>query len=191
MREAWRLEQSERNTAVCRLYLKWHPDKNLDNLETAKEVFQFLQDQIKLLEGEDEDQEEESREATPRSGGGGMNASYSHWDNTARTHRAASNWEREYRRSNPHTTSSFDSAREEPSPEEGKRWVRQAEVEYEVLCDIYTTASNSKVYFMAHQVAEKALKGGVYALCGMDAAGLKDHDLTRHARAIQTVWPCM
>ena len=39
-------------------------------------------------------------------------------------------------------------------------------------------------------MAEKALKGGVYALCGMDAAGLKDHDLTRHARAIQTVRPC-
>ena len=40
---------------------------------------------------------------------------------------------------------------------------------------------------MAHQVSEKALKGGVYALCGMDGSGLMDHNLTRHAYALETV----
>ena len=155
-------------------------------------MFQFLQDQIKLLESEDEDQIEESGEVTPRSGGGGggMSASYSHWDNTARTHRDASSWERGYGRDNPHTTSCFDSARDEPKPEEGRRWVRQAEVDFKVLCNIHTAASNIMGYghvcFMAHQVAEKALKGGVYAMCGARGVSLISHNLNCCAYALQT-----
>ena len=190
LREAWRLELSERKTAICRLYLKWHPDKNFDQLETAQEVFKFLQDQIKLLEDEDDD---EDCGVTPRSGGGGggMSASYSYWNQTARTHRAASNWEREYRRSNPHTTSYFDSPREEPRPEEGRRWLRQAEVDFEVLCDIYNNANNSRKYghvcFMAHQVAEKALKGGMCAMSGMSQVTLAGHSLIMYAYTLQTV----
>ena len=43
--------------------------------------------------------------------------------------------------------------------------------------------------YIAHQVAEKALKGGVYALCGMDGRGLTDHNLTRHARALESSKP--
>lgn len=38
-------------------------------------------------------------------------------------------------------------------------------------------------------MAERALKGGVYALCGMDGRGLTDHNLTRHARALEAVQP--
>ena len=191
LRDAWRLEPSERNTAVRRLYLKWHPDKNLDNLETAKEVFQFLQDHIKLLESEDDDSDEGLEGATVPRSGGGVSASYPRWNQTASAHHAASNWERQYRRSNPHTTSSFDNAREEPNPEEGKRWVRQAEVDFKVLCDIHCNASNSKGYchvcFMAHQVAEKALKGGMYAKCGVSRVSLANHNLTSYSYALQTV----
>ena len=187
LKEAWKLKPSDREMAVQRLYLQWGPYKN-------SEVCQFLQDQIKLLEDEEEDQNRESGEATSRSGGGGtggMSASFPRWDCTARTYHAASSWERGYRRDNPHTTSSFDNAREEPSPEEGKRWMRQAEIEYKVLCDIYTNASNSMGYgyvcFLAHQVAEKALKGGVYARCGGSGVSLMGHNLTCYAYTLQTV----
>ena len=187
LREAWRLELSERKTAMRRLYLKWHPDKNIDQLETAQEVFKFLQDQIKLLEDEGLE-----GATVPRSGGGGgMSASYSRWSETVSAHRAASNWERDYKRSNPHAALSFDNPREEPSPEEGKRWVRQAEVDFKVLCDIHSTASNSKGYchvcFMAHQVAEKALKGGMYAMCVVSRGSLTSRNLTTYAHALQTV----
>ena len=69
--------------------------------------------------------------------------------------------------------------------------MRQAEVDYSVLCDIHSTARTTNRYghvcFLAHQVAEKALKGGVYALCGMDGRGLIDHNLIRHAYALQAV----
>ena len=39
---------------------------------------------------------------------------------------------------------------------------------------------------MAHQVAEKALKAGMYAFCGLDE---RNHVLTRHAYALQTEKP--
>ena len=58
-----------------------------------------------------------------------------------------------------------------PNPEEGKRWLKQAEVEFralEVLLKEVPTQPefSCTVCFMAHQVAEKALKGGMYGKCG-------------------------
>ena len=80
-------------------------------------------------------------------------------------------------------------------PEQGDRWVKQAKVDYEILLRIYNniipqyTAGYSHVCFMAHQVVEKALKGAVYALCGMDGRSLKDHHLSRHASILQAIRP--
>ena len=42
---------------------------------------------------------------------------------------------------------------------------------------------------MAHQVAEKALKGAVYAVCGTDGRILFDHNLLRYANALQLTKP--
>ena len=55
---------------------------------------------------------------------------------------------------------------------EGERWLRQATYDYEVLCVIHSQLSSSPrlsghVCFMAHQIVEKALKGGKYILCGL------------------------
>ena len=59
------------------------------------------------------------------------------------------------------------------------------------IIGIYNEAQTNLGYghvcFMAHQVVEKALKGGVYALCGLDGRGLVDHNLTRHAYALQVL----
>jgi len=38
---------------------------------------------------------------------------------------------------------------------------------------------------MAHEVAEKALKGGMYAKCGLGEKSLKSHNLTPLAYALQ------
>ena len=66
-----------------------------------------------------------------------------------------------------------------PNPEEGKRWVKQAEVEFRalkvLLKEVQTQPDLScTVCFMAHQVAERALKGGMYGKCGFYYA---THDL--------------
>ena len=97
------------------------------------------------------------------------------------------------RQAHLHNYSPFDHVRNPRNASEGSRWVKQAVVEYSVLEDIHSKAAVSCGYgyvcFMAHQVAEKALKGGVYALCGMDGGGLRDHDLIRHAGVLHTVNP--
>ena len=50
-------------------------------------------------------------------------------------------------------------------------------------------AGYNHVCFAAHQVAEKALKGGVYALCGMDGRTVTEHNLSRLAYALEAVRP--
>ncbi|CAJ0929273.1 unnamed protein product [Ranitomeya imitator] len=50
MEQAWKLSESERKKIIRRLYLKWHPDKNAENLDIATEVFKHLQNEINRLE---------------------------------------------------------------------------------------------------------------------------------------------
>ena len=87
----------------------------------------------------------------------------------------------------------FDKEEDEKDPDEGRRWVKQAEAEFKVLKLVHSQLSvcsgYSYVCFMAHQVVEKALKGGVYALCGLDGRNLTDNKLIGHAYALKAVKP--
>ena len=87
----------------------------------------------------------------------------------------------------------FEEEQDEKNPEEGERWVKQAEAEFKVLLSNHKHADECSGYFyvcfMAHQVAEKALKGGVYALCGVDGRTFKDNNLARNALALETIQP--
>ncbi|KAJ3590909.1 hypothetical protein NHX12_008857, partial [Muraenolepis orangiensis] len=48
--QAWKLPETERKKMIRRLYLKWHPDKNAENLDIATEVFKHLQNEINRME---------------------------------------------------------------------------------------------------------------------------------------------
>ena len=48
---------------------------------------------------------------------------------------------------------------------------------------------SASVCFMAHEVAEKALKGGMYAKCGLGETSLKSHNLAPLAYALQAKVP--
>ena len=81
-------------------------------------------------------------------------------------------------------------------PEEGRRWLKQATYDDKLLIMIYDqmlsvndTSVAAHVCFLAHQVAEKALKAGMYAFCGLEEKDLSNHVLTRHAYALQTEKP--
>lgn len=72
---------------------------------------------------------------------------------------------------------------------EAKRWLSQAEGDFEALMILYKQVMSQpdiccNVCFMAHEVAEKALKAGRYATSGMSSDSLKHHQLINHARAI-------
>ena len=48
--EIGKLPDEQKKSTIKRLYLKWHPDKNLDNPEFSQKMFTFLQNRIEHLE---------------------------------------------------------------------------------------------------------------------------------------------
>ena len=277
--EIWKLPEKEREKAIRRLYLRWHPDKNRENPEVAEEIFKFLLSEIERRKcgrlpqsqwantardhgyfWEYEFRNRHSRRRGRRSGGGGGGRGWSGasggggrgwsgasgggggrgwsgasggggrgwsgasggggrgWSGASgsgggRGWSGASGggggwgwsgasgggggWGVGGERSSSGGRSSsyrppFD--REDfqirGNPVEGKRWLRQAEVDFEtlqVLCDELDEEPNVSctVCFMAHQVAEKALKAGKYYVCGLSEDARKTTDLTTHANGLQ------
>ena len=51
LKEAWSLPEETRRQIVKRLYLQWHPDKNLGSKEFCSEVFQLIQSTVSRLDG--------------------------------------------------------------------------------------------------------------------------------------------
>jgi sacsin len=47
---AWSLQRTDRRKVIKRLFLQWHPDKNLECPEMAKDITQFILDIIGKLE---------------------------------------------------------------------------------------------------------------------------------------------
>ena len=67
---------------------------------------------------------------------------------------------------------------------EAKIWIQQAEYDYSALfalVNVSQAADNKQhsaaVCFMCQQVAEKSLKAGLYAKCGLKQTGLHTHNL--------------
>ena len=78
---------------------------------------------------------------------------------------------------------------------EGRRWLRQARVDY-LACSILLDSAGvhpsvcCNACFLAHEVAEKSLKAGRYVTCGMtDPTELIHHRLSHHAYALVSLLP--
>ena len=187
LKRIWQLPEEERNRAVRRLYLMWHPDKNPERI-LAEEVFKYLKYQVERLEeglallDPDEDNSQHNYEI-PRTRN--RNSDFQRWNNTAEEHRSYRQKESDYRPGNSAGSSGhsnfWDTAKTGPvlKPEEARRWLRQAEEDFKMLLSL--TNRYNYICFMAHQVAEKALKAGMYAICGLSENSLKHHRLTGHA----------
>ena len=175
--EIWKLPEEEKKKAIKRLCVKWHPDKNLDIQGLAEEVFKFLNNEISRrtersdnLVQWDELQRTARRQrdfypreqSAPRSrGGGGGGFGSTVWGGVSAE------------------VPTFDEAsiRPERNLNEGRRWLEQAQANFSTLLLIHLGPHNNPkvcgdVCFMAHQVAETALKGGKYFVCGLDANSL-------------------
>ena len=195
LKEIWQLKSGLKRKAMRRSYLKWHPDKNLDDQIKAEKVFTFLKKQIENLDANkplDDPTSDYQQPQTSPSNRSSRDFDYNFWNRTAARHRQT--YANEQKRSSSSSYQfPFDSFVNKTDPVEGKRWVQQAEVDYRFLIDIYakgtTTSRYGHVCFIAHQVAEKALKGAVYAVCGTDGRILVDHNLLRHANALHTAKP--
>ena len=72
---------------------------------------------------------------------------------------------------------------------EAKRWIKQAEYDYIALSVLNSAIENDErasasACFMSHEVAEKSLKAGMYAKCGIGEVTLKNPDLVIPARTL-------
>ncbi len=193
--EIWKLPKEEIKKAIRRLCLKWHPDKNLDDPAVAEELFKFLNSEIsrrdvdknfdihwddlnRTAQRQRESytrQQESSSQSQARGGGIGRPTDWS----------GASAETPQFKE---------EDLRPETNPAEGRRWLKQAEANFKSLVALFTEAIHEEkicadVCFMAHQVAEKALKGGKFFVCGLDPNSLTNHYIGPHACGLQSECP--
>ena len=180
--------------------MRYHPDKNPDNVAEAEILFLFLRAQIAHLENNEPLDDPASETRTSSSSTNATSTTWSRdfpkWDATARCHKQRRSRARSSSaQRDPFFVPFSRNARDidKRNPTEGRRWVRQAEMDARVLCACLSQAKDTDGYahvcFLGHQVAEKALKGGMYALCGLDVRKLESHQLSDNAHALRTVEP--
>ena len=186
LQRIWRLPEEERRKGIKRLYLKWHPDKNDHKLAT--EAFQFLKQQISRLDaGLPLSEENESVDHQIPSF---WEPCWNKWNDIAARHSRS----RQRARDGGGGGGISASLRSEMTPQQdiptARVWLQQAEVDMKVLNTVLMNVDASPdhaghVCFLAHEVAEKALKAGKYATCGLHPGDLQHHGLVGHARALE------
>ena len=169
LQEAWKLPEEDRRHVIKRLYLKWHPDKNIGNEEFCGEVFRYIKEIIyKLKHGIPLD--DDDTDGIPR-----QNRAYD--DYTSPEY--FNFWDRMNRRGRRHRDQA--SAFHAPSPSghgtsgsrsgfthrdsckqpfkdfaEARRWQRQAEIDLRNARETIDTPGDPPAYnwicYMCHQV---------------------------------------
>ena len=110
------------------------------------------------------------------------------WNETASSHR-------HFRSRNNGTSAGYrmpgtqNIPKSQPDLDTAKLWIAQAKYDYSALYVLKNTSkTNSRVSaaacFMCHEVAEKSLKAGLYATCGISSLSLKHHKLESLASAL-------
>ena len=196
LKKIWNItDLAVRRKAIKAMYLKWHPDKNPSQFATK--AFQYLQHQIERLERgmdlqlpsgcpyETELQSDILRNMTRP------------WEQVFRRRREGQRRE-ETGRSDPSMSDDLDEEVRANSvtadPYKAQVWWNQAQHDLTALQVLMREANTrgevcAHVCFMAHQVAEKALKAGMYKLIGLHPSVLRWHQLVGHAGAIEQVKP--
>ena len=186
LRAAWRLPPDMRRKVIRRLYLRWHPDKNPNNVEFATEMMAFLLSEIKRMK-------EEEQRLSKEPGNFDFDGMFRNWDNRASRERET------YRNYRNHSTGgssrsfSGTSNYTNPNPREARRWLEQSEVDLKVAQFLLTARSpfNASACFFSHQIVEKSLKAALYAKCGLADEQLKTHDVNTLAQMVSNLarWP--
>ena len=187
--EIWKLPEDKRKKALRRLYLRWHPDKNMDMQDIANEVMKFIQNEAdRLSKG---GSATGHRQGFNRGGpdfsdffrGQDFSDFFTRWNQRARRQR--SSYEN-FRRHNPRFTGFGSSSRrsyQAPNTRLAKIWMSQSREDLRSAKYILTAGDPLYylVCFQCHQVAEKALKASLYALSGVANSQLCSHDLVKLA----------
>ncbi|XP_034059871.1 sacsin-like [Gymnodraco acuticeps] len=158
LKEIWTLPEEEKLKAIKRLYLRWHPDKNLDCIDLATEAFKYLQNQIaELSKGKGKGQNTGSSYSSGRSD---FRNFYDEWNQEARHHRNARGGFSRRNRSYNFWTHNENVPR--PNKEEAQRWRRQARCDLDAAYKDVSGASTEWCLFKVHQAVEKSLTAAKY-----------------------------
>ena len=177
--EIWKLPEDKRRKALKRLYLRWHPDKNMDMQHIANEVMKFIQNEVdRLSKGGSVNREHDSAKEQPD-----FSDSFRRWHERGRRQR--SSYEN-FRRHNPRFTGFASSSRRHytgPNPRLSRIWMDQSKEDLRSVKHLLTARDPLYylVCFQCHQAAEKALKAALYALSGVADSQLSSHDLVKLA----------
>ena len=150
LEEAWKLSEEKRRKIIKRLFLRWHPDKNMGDEEFCNEAFKHLQNEILRLErGEPRGSHQSSNENAIGTQQSSYHDFFTSWDARARNHHT----QREGYRTRQQFPGRF-TRRRNPQPGEARRWFRQAKADMAAAeNDIaYSRPSYEWACFKCHQV---------------------------------------
>lgn len=156
LEEIWLLPEGDRNKALKRLYLRWHPDKNINCHDLATEAFKYLMNRIdELLNG---------RAQNAGSAHRGTNQDFRHfyssWNQEASYHRRGR--ERFYRAHHHYNFYAYNQSVPQPNRREAQRWCRQARCDLQAARKDADGSSTEWCLFKVHQAVEKSLIAAVY-----------------------------
>lgn len=185
--QAWKLPESERKKIIRRLYLKWHPDKNAENLDVATEVFKHLQTEISRMEKQSLADQQNADRASRRSYSSSTRFQsekssfqrfYSTWNQEATSHRSERQQFREHNQSyagSSHSHRFFvpPTFKTVGNPVEARRWLRQARANYSAARNDLHKNANEWVCFKCYLATKLALIAADYAVRGKSDKDVK------------------
>jgi len=162
--DAWKMEQSDRNKILKRLILQWHPDNNTDNSELATRVTQFilcaadhLDNGLPLNDTNAGAASSPQVSSTPvlSSSSSSSNFCQNYYQYMSQRAREHHRQQKDYERNYEHNTSNVVRRKKQhffqsflygvnPQPGEGRRWLRQAEMDVDAAKN--DEHSESKAY---------------------------------------------
>ncbi|KAF4109302.1 hypothetical protein G5714_010375 [Onychostoma macrolepis] len=148
----WKMSSEDKQKALKRLYLQWHPDKNPGNEALATEAFKYLQNRIEELQ----------QGKTAHTTSSNWRDFYNMWNTEARSHRRGR--ERFYQNYSRRHYNFWSYHRETPRPNRGEanRWYEQAQCDIRAAHNDTGGESSEWCLFKVHQAVEKALIAAMY-----------------------------
>ncbi|XP_067830330.1 sacsin [Heptranchias perlo] len=170
LKEIRNLPKDERQKAIRRLYLKWHPDKNPNNIEVTTKLCHFIQEKVKQLDiiQAENGSSSSNYKSSFSSNEEHFSSFFNQWNSEASRHKQSQSQQKKSQSANDFW--SFPK-KNQSNPEEAQRWFRQAKCDLKAAsndlgCTGLGCTATEWLYFKIHQAVEKALIAAEYMKSG-------------------------
>ncbi|XP_053308456.1 sacsin-like [Spea bombifrons] len=154
------LPEDEQKKAIRRLYLKYHPDKNIEQKELSNEICKYLQQKIQEIK-EGKKMSSGASAAYQPNFSSGFSGCWAKWNREASAHRThrqkfSQRTKRDYNFWEYYKSST------KPNRQEAQRWLKQAECDLRAAEHDVGHHHTEWVFYKAHQAVKKALFAAQY-----------------------------